>query len=162
MSLSQNSGSLAALSMPPEVANGLLEARGEEGAATSTQERVPSAPIKIPQQSQTKLGVESAYSDLDDGDLVLEDLHNDLAYLRSRAVVVCRQIDQVIARNAPMNKLPIEVRMCCGFVDSWPASIRICADSRKRSFSRACSSWAHTTTSFSRLPWMRYAGLGIV
>jgi len=142
--------------------NGHLEPRGERGATASPQNCVPNALIDTAHKLQPDLVADEICLDLDDGELVLEDLHNDLAYLRSRAVEVCRRIDQVLARNAPMNKLPIEVCMRCGFVDPRPASIRICADSRKRSFSRACSSWAHTTTFFSRLLWMRYAGLGIV
>jgi len=50
-------------------------------------------------------------SDSDSGEASLEDLNNDLAYLRGRIEAVSKQRIKLLALLAPMNERPIEVRL---------------------------------------------------
>ena len=76
-------------------------------------------------------------SDSDSGEASLEDLNNDLAYLRSRIEAVSKQRAKLLARRAPMNKLPIEVRLPYKAAQT---SILDTLLRPPRSFSRALSS----------------------
>jgi len=50
-------------------------------------------------------------SDSDSGEALPEDLSNELRYLRGGIEAVSKQRIKLLARLAPMNELPIEVRL---------------------------------------------------
>ena len=78
---------------------------------------------KPPEQLQSS-SEEEQKEDLntEDTETLLRELNSDLAYLLGRAEAVNKKRGKILARRAPMNRLPNEVRVtvCGGFVTIVP------------------------------------------
>jgi len=76
--------------------------------------------LEQPQQPRSHSDeAQKGESDTDDAETLLRELNSDLMYLLGRAEAVNMKRGKILARRAPMNRLPSEVRVA-GFVASVP------------------------------------------
>ena len=112
MSHPTSSNRSSSLPPPPDAVNEhLLHGEGD-GALSASRRAVPDGPGGAPKLVlREHSSADEQGSDSESGEASLEDLNNDLAYLRGRIKAVSKQRAKLLARRAPMNKLPIEVRL---------------------------------------------------